>query len=87
MADELVRVRMDAGDEWIEKNLGRVFAEQQGLEVLDESPYLPDGSLRREQRTRKRSGRPSKQKVSVADQAAAKKAAPEPRDSAEEASE
>ncbi|MCD4535643.1 hypothetical protein LRP67_16240 [Nocardioides sp. cx-169] len=67
MAD-LVRVRLDG----VEKNVGREFADAYDLEVLDESPYRGDGQLRP---TTRKGGRPRKPKTTVADQAAAKKAA------------
>ncbi len=65
---DLVRVRV--GD--VEYNAGRADAERRGLEVLDEPTHTRSGNLRPETRT---GGRPRKPKTSVAEQAAAKKAA------------
>lgn len=68
MAEGLVRVRVGG----IEKNMGRSLAEaSEGVEVLNEDPRNPDGSLRRETR---KGGRPVKQRTTVAKKAAEKKA-------------
>lgn len=65
---DLVRVRMDG----VEKNVGRGFAEANGLEVLDEPVRNRDGSLRATTRV---GGRRLKPKTSVAAEAAKKKSA------------
>lgn len=62
---DLVRVRLNG----FEKNVGRAFAESNGLEVLDEPTYRNDGAPRGMTRV---SGRPRKPKTSVAEAAAAK---------------
>ena len=67
MADELVRVRINE----FEKNVGKAFAEANGLKVLDEPTRNGDGTLRATTRV---GGRPVKKKTSVATEAAAKKA-------------
>jgi hypothetical protein len=67
MAD-LVRVRLDG----VEKNVGRVFAEKHGLDVLDESALRGDGQPRLSTRE---GGRRRKPKTSVAKKAAEKQAA------------
>lgn len=69
MADKLVRVRLDGG---FEKNVGAAFAENKGLEVLDEPTHRRDGTAL--PITRK-NGRRAKKKTSVAEKAAEKKAA------------
>lgn len=85
MADHLVRVRI--GDRI--KNVGSAFAKKHSLEVVDESPRRPDGTLRPEMRS---NGRRVKPKTTVAGAAAAKKkdqATPDPAEpnQAEEATE
>lgn len=54
--------------------MSRFLAERSGAEVLDESPYNDDGSLRG---VTAGSGRPAKPKTSVAKKAAEKKAVTE----------
>ncbi len=78
MADELVRVR--DGD--METTMGRSLAEAAGLEVLDE----PATRGTRPVADTRRGGRPVKQRTSVSQKAAEKKAASKSADStAEEA--
>lgn len=78
MAD-LVRARLGR----VEKNVGKSFAEQHDLDVLDEPTRNPDGTLRA---TTRSGGRRAKKKTTVATSAAAKeKAAATPASTAEEA--
>lgn len=79
MSDDLVRARLENGNE---KSVGAEFADMVGLEVIDESAYNDDGSVREETR---KDGRPLLPKTSVAKKAAAKKAAAAPASKAEEA--
>lgn len=72
---DLVMTRVDAGEEYVLKPMGRALAEASGVEVVDEPARRPDGSVKPERRVRKRSGRPAKKKTTVAKEAAAKKAA------------
>lgn len=72
MADDLVLVRYDLGDEYEITPRGRTFAEANGLDVLDEPAYDRTGAIVKPRRERKRSGRPAKEKTSVSTEAAKK---------------
>ncbi len=75
MADDLVLVRYDLGDEYEITPRGRAFAEANSLDVLEESAYDRAGGLVKPRRIRKRTGRPAKPHTSVSEEAATKQAA------------
>ena len=70
---DLTRVELKVGDHVINRNVGTAYAKARGMKALDESTHNPDGSPRREERTSARSGRPAKEKTSVAAAAEEKK--------------
>ena len=73
MADDLVLVRYDLGDEYEITPRGRALAEAKGLDVLEESAYDPHtGAVVQPRRVRKRSGRPAKPQTTASDEAAKK---------------
>lgn len=73
---DLVRVRLERGDEVIDINVGAAFAEARKLHVLEDEPtHSPDGQPLPERRTRRRSGRPSKPQVHLSPPAGDKTAA------------
>lgn len=73
---ELVRVRLENSQGVVEKSVSPLFAEANGLTVLDGPGRSADGRARP---TTRANGRPAKKKTSVAEAAAAKEAkAPEP---------
>lgn len=78
---DLVRARLENGNE---KSVGREFAALVELEVLDESPYNGDGTVRPETR---KGGRQVKPKTTVAKKASAKAQVAAPASMAEEATE
>lgn len=75
MAEDLVLVRYDLGDEFEITPRGRALAEAKGLDVLEESAYDRTRGVVKPRRVRKRSGRPAKPHTSVSDEAAKKQAA------------
>lgn len=74
MAD-LVLVRYDLGDEYEITPRGRVFAETNGLDILDEPAVGRDGRVKKAQRIRKRTGRKAKPQTTVSDETAKKEKA------------
>lgn len=71
MADEIVLARSKRTQRVAP--MSRFLAERSGAEVLDESPYADDGSLKR---MTTKTGRPIKPKTTVATEASAKAVTP-----------